>query len=89
MSQQPSFDVFGPQRLTKKGIVEQIYLTHRQIIGGTPVTVKQLKVADLWIAIVGIVGSHVDVSGIGMGQQSCVLIDPPLLLQEARRHLLR
>jgi hypothetical protein len=40
MSKQPRLDVLNPQRFTQKRIVEQVYLTHRQIIGGTPVPVE-------------------------------------------------
>src|SRR6185437_3881260 len=45
MSEQPRLDVFEPQRLAQESIIEQIYLTYRQIIGGTPVPVKQLQIA--------------------------------------------
>ncbi len=69
MSEQPWLDVFGPQRFAQEGVVEQVYLTYRQIIGGPPVPVEQLQVAGLCIDIVCILGWHAEISGIAMGNK--------------------
>ncbi len=70
MSEQPRLDVFRSQRLAQQGVVEQVDLPHRQIVGGTPVPVKQFQIAGLWVGIVCTVSSHADFSAIDMRQQS-------------------
>ena len=40
MSEQSRFDVFRPQRFVQKRIVEEVYLTNRQIVRGAPVPVE-------------------------------------------------
>jgi len=67
MSEQPGLNVLRPQRLAQKGVVEQVYLTYREIIGSTPILVEQFQITGLWIGIVCTVVSHADVSGIDMG----------------------
>jgi hypothetical protein len=43
MSQQARLDVFGPKRLAKKGIAQQIDLPNRKIIRSLPVSVNQIQ----------------------------------------------
>ena len=40
VAQKSWLDVLGPQRLAKQGIVEQVDLPDRQVVGGSPVRVE-------------------------------------------------
>ena len=63
MSEQPRLDVLGPQWLSQKGVVEQVYLAYRKIIGGAPISVDQVEIAVIGSAIVGAGRSHLTPSG--------------------------
>ena len=63
MSAQPTFDVLGPPRLAQTIVVEQVYLTDRQIVGGAPVPVEQIQIIGVWIKSACMDGSHGDPSG--------------------------
>ncbi len=65
MSEQARFDVLGPKRLAKQGVIEQIYLTYRKIIGGAPIPVKQVKIVNASLAVGCRCHLHADASKIG------------------------
>src|SRR5579872_6365550 len=58
VSQQPWFDLLDLQRFPKQRIVEEINLSHRQIIGRTPVCVDQAEFFWRKRATFGLITRH-------------------------------
>ena len=50
VTEQSRLYVLGSQRLAKQGVVEQVDLTHRQVVGGPPVAVDRLECLGCGIA---------------------------------------
>ena len=65
MPEQSRLNMLGPKGLAKQGIVEQIDLSHRKIIRGAPIPVKQVKIVNASLAVVDHCHSHADASKIG------------------------
>ena len=45
VTQQPGFDVFEFQRLFEERIIVEVNLSHRQVVGRTPVSIHYLQFA--------------------------------------------
>jgi hypothetical protein len=45
MAEEARLDVVGLERLTQQRIVEQVDLTDREVVRGTPVGIQQIEVA--------------------------------------------
>src|ERR1700728_1197491 len=56
--------MLAPQGFTQQGIVEQVNLADRKIVGGAPVTIKQVEIVAAASAIVCTCLLHVNASGM-------------------------